>query len=203
MTVYIGNDNNSSERWESTSILEKTYECGYCGSIVSSAQGMSLNKQAQYNDYRNTIPQGVFICTNCKLPSFIYMDQQVPGNRFGSSVKNVPDSVNSIYEEARSSFSVNAYTAVVLLCRKLLMHVAVDLGADGNKNFVHYVSYLYDNHYVTANSSEWVDAIRNFGNNANHEIVINTKDDAEKMIKFSEMILRTNYEYPAMMENND
>jgi len=39
------------------------------------------------------------------------------------------------------------------------------------------------------------------GNQSNHEIEINTKDDAEKIIKFCEMLLKTNYEYPAMIDD--
>lgn len=79
------------------------------------------------------------------------------------------------------------------------MHVGVDFGADENNNFVYYVNYLKDNHYVTQNSGEWIDSIRKFGNVATHQIVVNTKEDAERMIKFCEMLLKVNYEYPALM----
>ena len=185
-------------RWGSTEISEATYKCGYCGSTVTSNEGMPLGDVlGSYVD--SNLPQGVFICTNCKLPSFIYNGIQVPGVNFGNSVNNIPDNVNSVYEEARKSFSVGAYTGVILLCRKLLMHVAVDFGADKNKNFFDYVNYLKDNHYVSQNSGEWIDSIRKFGNVATHQIEVNTKEDAERMIKFCEMLLKMNYEYPALM----
>lgn len=192
-----------TDRWKDSEIMKATFTCGYCGSLVTSSRGMYIGSLTRYNEVKNDRPQGIFICTNCKLPTFIYGRTQVPGNRFGSVVKNTPDIVNDVYEEARSAFSVGAYTAVVLLCRKLLMHVAVDFGADENKNFVHYVNFLQDNHYVTANSDKWVDAIRKFGNESTHEILVNTKEDGEKIIKFSEMILRSNYEYPAMIDEQD
>lgn len=185
-------------RWKSEEIMEATYTCGYCGSKITSDEGMYLGEERRSLLY-NTRPQGVFICTNCKMPSFIYGDVQVPGVNFGNSVNNIPDIVNSVYEEARKSFSVGAYTGVILLCRKLLMHVGVDFGADENNNFVYYVNYLKDNHYVTQNSGEWIDSIRKFGNVATHQIVVNTKEDAERMIKFCEMLLKVNYEYPALM----
>lgn len=185
-------------RWGSTKIMKATYICGYCGSKITSNEGMYLGEKRGVSLYNN-IPQGVFVCTNCKLPSFIYNDVQVPGINFGNSVSDIPEIVNSVYEEARKSFSVGAYTGVILLCRKLLMHVGVDFGADENKNFVYYVNYLKDNHYVTKNSGEWIDSIRKFGNVATHQIVVNTKEDAEKMIKFCEMLLKMNYEYPALM----
>ncbi|WP_413981415.1 DUF4145 domain-containing protein [Leuconostoc mesenteroides] len=193
----------TSYRWNSEKIMEATYKCGYCGSKITSDEGMYLGELSSYGQNKNSLPQGVFICTNCKLPSFIYNGIQVPGINFGNSVNNIPDNVNSVYEEARKSFSVGAYTGVILLCRKLLMHVGVNFGAEENKNFVYYVNYLKDNHYVSQNSGEWIDSIRKFGNVATHQIVVNTKEDAEKMIKFCEMLLKMNYEYPALMNEEN
>lgn len=85
------------------------------------------------------------------------------------------------------------------------MHIATDLGADTNLRFVQYVNYLNEHHYAGARSDQWVDQIRQFGNQANHEIRINTKEEAQRIIKFCEMILRLNYEYPSIAsnENND
>ncbi|WP_273729885.1 DUF4145 domain-containing protein [Leuconostoc mesenteroides] len=185
--------------WKGDRIMNASFTCGYCGMHVTSDKGMSLNTVYTSNANHNNISQGVYICTNCHMPTFIYNDVQVPGVNFGNFVNNIPEEVGKVYEEARKSFSVQAYTAVVLLCRKLLMHVSVDLGANENKRFIEYVDYLKENHYVPKNSEGWIDAIRKFGNKSTHDIVINTKEDAEKMIKFSEMLLKMNYEYPALM----
>ncbi|QDA74620.1 DUF4145 domain-containing protein [Listeria seeligeri] len=184
-------------------IMENSYTCGYCNSHTSSVRGMALIKD-KYSDLKSAHAQqvaksGVYICTHCKMPTFIWEDIQVPGNKFGNPVEGVSETVNDIYEEARASFSVGAYTAVVLLCRKLLMNLAVDLKADENKNFAYYVNYLKDNHYIPVNSSDWVDAIRKHGNEATHETKVKTRDDAEKMIKFSEMLIKMNYEYPSLI----
>lgn len=56
--------------------------------------------------------------------------------------------------------SVSAYTAVSLLCRKLLMHVAVDKGAEENLQFVKYVDYLQEKNWVSPAYKDWVDLIR-------------------------------------------
>jgi hypothetical protein len=42
-----------------------------------------------------------------------------------------------------------------------------------------------------------VDHIRDKGNDANHEIDLMGREDAEQLIKFSEMLMRIMYEYPA------
>ena len=188
--------------WDGNRIMEATYTCGYCGSTVTSNNGMSVEIKRSTSRY-NDKPYVVFIGTTCKLPTFIYKDVQVPGFKIRNIVQHVPEDVISVYDEARSSFSVGAYTAVILLCRKLLMHVAVSFGAEAGKSFKFYVDYMADEHYFSPRSKNWVDSIRGFGNEANHEIKVNTKEEAEKMIKFCEMILKSNYEYPAMLESEE
>lgn len=192
---------NPRNRWSDEQIMEHGYVCGYCGYEVSSNRGMPLCLMEGSSALKNR-PYGVYICTHCHMPTFIYDGIQVPGNRFGAPVKNVPEDVNDVYEEARSSFAAGAYTGVVLLCRKLLMHIGTDLGADPGLKFIQYVNYLNDNHYAGARSDDWVDQIRQFGNQANHEIRINTREEAQRIIKFCEMILKLNYEYPSIASNN-
>lgn len=54
-----------------------TYTCGYCGSGVTSERGMSLNTKDEFDRMGNFLGQGVYICPNCKYPTFIYEDMQV------------------------------------------------------------------------------------------------------------------------------
>lgn len=77
------------------------------------------------------------------------------------------------------------------------MHLAVMKEADENLRFIQYVEYLSDNNYVPPGGKEWVDQIREKGNEANHEIVIMGAEVAEDLISFSEMLLRFMYEFPA------
>lgn len=64
-------------------------------------------------------------------------------------------------------------------------------------SFKKYVDYLRDQGHIPPRSTSWVDLIRNEGNEANHEITIMQREDAEQLLKFSEMMLRLMYEYPA------
>lgn len=81
------------------------------------------------------------------------------------------------------------------------MNVAVSEGADEGKSFAGYVRYLADEGHIPPKAMTWVDHIRNKGNVANHEIKIMEREDAERLIRFSEMLLRIMYEYPAEVEN--
>jgi len=86
-----------------------------------------------------------------------------------------------------------------MACRKILMHMAVDKGADENRSFAHYVDYLSDHGYITPDGKKWVDYIRSRGNDANHEISLMTKPDAERLLLFTDMLLRLVYEFPASL----
>jgi hypothetical protein len=51
--------------------------------------------------------------------------------------------------------------------------------------------------YVPPDGREWVDHIRQKGNEANHEIKVMTAQDARDLVSFLEMLLKFVYEFPA------
>jgi hypothetical protein len=76
------------------------------------------------------------------------------------------------------------------------MNVAVALGAKAGDSFVTYVEFLANKGYVPPNGKHWVDHIRTKSNEANHEITLMSKDEAERLITFVEMMLKFIYELP-------
>jgi hypothetical protein len=111
-------------------------------------------------------------------------------------VAHLPNDVEQLYREARNAVAIGSYTAAVLGCRKLLMHIAVAQGAPAGKSFVEYVEHLADKGYVPPNGRGWVDHIRTKGNEANHEIRLMSKGDSEELVSFSEMLMKFIYEFP-------
>jgi Domain of unknown function (DUF4145) len=128
---------------------------------------------------------------------------QFPGVAYGTEVDHLPDGVQRLYNEARNSMSVNAFTAAVMTCRKVLMNVAVSEGAKPGKNFATYVKWLANEGYVPTKGKKWVDRIREKGNEANHEIPDIGRTDAEDVLSFTEMLLKVNYEMPARAEPSE
>lgn len=120
----------------------------------------------------------------------------MPGVAFGESVSHVPKGINDLYQEARNCMANNACTSAVLACRKILMHIAVDKGAPEDKTFAFYVGFLVDGNILPMMYRTWVDAIRSKSNEANHQIVLMTRKDAEDLISFTSMLLKLLYEYP-------
>ncbi|MEN8108028.1 MAG: DUF4145 domain-containing protein [Pseudomonadota bacterium] len=178
-------------------IIPASFKCGYCNNEVSSDSGYKIGIG---NNGQSTQRAGIYICPSCLGPTFrdlrgIFYPQPTAGN----DVDGLPDDISGLYSEARACCGVGSYTSAVLSCRKILMHVAVDLGADENKSFIYYVNWMLDNHHIPPKSGKWVDHIREKGNEANHDIVIMDRDEAERLVRFIEMLLKVNYEFPGLI----
>lgn len=174
--------------WHGVStITGRSYNCGYCGKLV----GPSLNYWAVNNSNK------IFICPNCGNPTYYNASDEkyFPGSLYGDEVRNLPSIIQNHYNEARWAYSVNSYTGAVLLCRKIIMNVAVDCKADEDKQFLYYINYLKDEGYIGKTSFDWVNRIRDSGNNATHELPNTSKIEAEEIIHFTYMLLKTIYEF--------
>jgi hypothetical protein len=178
------------------------FTCGYCGQPLASEYGWhAVRQENTVRGMVNVTYANVYVCHHCSRPTLFDKDtgKQTPGCAFGKPVQNVSDkSLADVYEEARTATSAGCYTAAVLCCRKLLMHLAVANGAKEGESFKSYVEFLAKNNHVPAACKSWVDQIRDTGNEANHEIKMMKKDDAEYLVSFCEMLLKITYEFPAV-----
>ena len=74
------------------------------------------------------------------------------------------------------------------------MHIAVDKGDAAGKHFVEYIDYLQTNGYITAVMNDWVDRIREAGNESTHEIPQASEEKAKNIMLFTIQLLRNVYE---------
>jgi uncharacterized protein DUF4145 len=169
------------------STAARPYQCPYCGKEIASEKAFSSG----HGDWIHVCP----LCTNPTY--FTYEGDQFPDVSPGEDVAHVPPDVDALYREARDAIGAGAYTGAVLLARKLLMNIGVAQGAKEGESFVAYVEYLADKGFVPPNGRGWVDHIRTKGNEANHEIVVMARTDAEELISFIEMLLKFIYEFPS------
>lgn len=179
-------------RWLNASTLEsKEYTCFFCQRAIASYTGYICELEGgPYPSNAN-----VYICYNCQNPTYFNVNKQYPAPAFGNPVEHLTKDISRLYEEARNCVGVNAFTASAMACRKILMHIAVDKSDKEGKSFKEYVDYL-SGKYISSENKAWVDLIRNKGNEANHEIPLTSKEDAEQLIDFTEMLLKLIYEYP-------
>ncbi len=173
-------------QWQGTSVggnsnPSRQFTCGYCGNPLASNVGFyAYPTSDQGQVIANHIPARIYVCHHCNGPTYFGPHgQQVPGPAFGGRVNHIPsEEVATLYDQARDCMKVNAFTAAVMCCRKLLMNVAVSEGAEEGKSFAHYVRYLADEGHIPPKAAAWVDYIRDKGNEANHEIQIMGREDA-------------------------
>jgi hypothetical protein len=175
----------------------RQFVCGYCGQNVASEKGWEAYRQSS-----DVWAADICICPNCTRPTFFsFSSERTPAAAMGTVVADITEaSVEQLYAEARRATASGCYTAAVLCCRKLLMHIAVAKGAPEGENFVSYVEFLSDKHYVPPDAKEWVDQIRKRGNEANHEINMIEETDAAELMAFVEMLLKLIYEFPAAIK---
>lgn len=105
-----------------------------------------------------------------------------------------------MWNEIRECLGVGAFTASVMLCRKLLMHVAVAHGLparnakDFAPTFAQCVDHLLAEGIVTKRMEPWIERIREVGNEANHEIAPVGKESALDVATFTQKLLELAYE---------
>ncbi len=166
----------------------KEYICGYCGKNIGSNTGY----------IHSGTDSKIHICTNCGIPTFFNYGIQYPGPLLGREVQNLSPDVEKIYAEIRDSIKNNSHTGAILLGRKLIMHLAVDITkAKEGETFVAYIEHLKNSGFVPPNGEKILDYIKKLGNEKNHEIKIGSQDESQKMLKFVEALLIFMYEFPA------
>lgn len=167
----------------------RVYSCGYCGS------NSSISHTGYY--HKTDTRAHIYIC-GCGMPTFFFAGKQYPGPILGRNIKALPEDVEKIYKEIRGSIKDSLYTGALLLGRKLIMHLAVDIaGADEGKTFVAYIEHLEKSGYIPPTGDKVLTYMKDRGNEKNHQITIGTKEEAEKMLKFVEVLLIFMYETPA------
>lgn len=185
--------------WDKIQNIEsKQYICGHCGHKVAQDRGF-------YGQARTGHKCFIYPCPSCTKPTFFASNgKQTPAVRMGREVNGIDsEAVSELYREARDSTSVSAFTGTILICRKILMNIAVQHGAEPGKRFVSYIDYLEGQGFVPPNGKQWVDEIRKKGNEATHEVPAPSQVDAEQILNFVEMLLRFTYEFPSMVQSSN
>lgn len=194
---------NPSFNWQGQGIIhKKEYTCGHvsCGKVVTSNLGWS------YLNIKRTLKEGwIYICPLCRRPTFFDNTEpspQIPGISFGNDIEYLPENIGSLYREIRDTTGCGAFTASVLACKKLLMHIALEKGATIGRDFTTYVEYLVYNHYAPPGNKSWIEKISRIGNEADHEIRVVSSKEAKELVNFVEMLLKFVYEFPAKIDTS-
>ena len=167
----------------------KDWTCGKCGSNVAASIGYSTH----------TAPtMSVLPCPQCGTPSWFIGDEHIsPRPMPGAPIADLPDDIAAIYEEARTAIGGRAFTAAVLLFRKMLVHLSHAQTGLEKGTFKQHVDALCAKAILPPNASEWLHFVRDEGNEVTHELVTATEGQAMTLLKVAIHVLRTIYEVPA------
>ena len=144
-------------------------------------------------------------CVNCSSAMVLNADRLTPNTLPLSVPQGLEGRELEVWQEARECLGVGAWMAAVMLCRKLLLHVAVahDLPEVDDKGrtptFDTAVKHLEEAGVITRRMRPWVDRIRTIGNDANHELAAISSTQANDVALFTEQLLRLAYEMNALM----
>ncbi len=99
------------------------YQCGHCNRHISGRVVSIYGSEMRF-----------MICPSCLKGSVWLPDKKlIPRSKPGQNLEGLPVEVEAAYQEVRKCYSISAFTACELLCRKILMHVGVDKGAQEGK----------------------------------------------------------------------
>ena len=91
-----------------------------------------------------------------------------------------------LFDEADSCFSAGYYSATAMLCRKIIMNIAVTkFNYPGNKNFSEYIQCMKANNDIGTPLVSRLHDILRIGNDANHEIPTMDSDKAKETLELS------------------
>lgn len=112
-------------------------------------------------------------------------------------VAHLPTDVHEAWLEAVTSLNAGAPTACEIMCRKILMHVAVDVAnSKPGRTFVEYIDDLDTAGYISTGLKPKIDEIRNRGNIANHDLPASPTAQAENTMAVTRHLLVSVYELP-------
>lgn len=148
-----------------------------------------------------------WIVCHCGLGYLMRGDRLYPAVPTLDEPAGLSPAVAAAWREARDCLAVDATIGAATLCRKILFHMAVEEGLPEKNNkdrapgFEQCVDHLQNQGVITAPMRQWVDNIREVGNQANHDLAPVPREDAERLAVFVHELLRMHYGTRAALQS--
>ncbi len=115
---------------------------------------------------------------------------------FGPGIDGLPADVAGAWREAGTAFSLGAFTAAEMMCRKLSMHVAVDKeGCKAGRKLCRACRQVRESgRHRLWPSTCLIDHVKNRGNTANHDLPASDEAASRLTLKVTQHLLQGVYE---------
>lgn len=180
----------------------ETVPCGHCGGT----QHVVVARCSDQTGHPSQPSTKWVRCISCLRGSVLEAGAIHPNSKPLRTPRGLPPTDAAIWEEVRACLGAQAHAAAVMLCRKLLLHVAVANGLepknekDRAPSFLQAVDHLQAEEVITKKMRPWVDRIKDVGNEGAHELKPVTRETALDVARFTEQLLVLAYELTALME---
>ena len=156
------------------------------------------------DEFYDVIEYALVVCGRCESVSLVQLKHiEVPGEYPAPQGKQVlyptnqrlstddlPDSISSSYLDAARSFQVGLCEPCVIMCRKCLEALCLELNGNSGRNLKQKLRLLHENGQIDRKLYSWAEQLRDIGNDAAHDFKAPIKkDDAKDAFEFLEAIL--------------
>ena len=101
----------------------------------------------------------------------------------------LPETLQSVLEEARRCYQTKAYTATAIMCRRAIETLCVERGVK-ERNLAASLEKMRDSNLIDGSLFEWADGLRLAGNKAAHDIKTAVSwEDARDLVEFTVALL--------------
>ena len=169
-------------------------ECQNCAGVVDAVNVCRYTRELE-DEYPDSVH--LFKCPRCLNPILVEVDDIAgDGKQFNilypSAPKasvSVPEDIRKTFDEAMACLRAKAYTAASIMCRKTLEGICEVHGAK-DKGLVNGLKGLRERSIIESRLFEWADALRIQGNEAAHDVRVNTSaQDAKDIVEFTHALL--------------
>lgn len=176
-------------------------ECKHCAAVVNAEELFS------YEDtYPNDPPARWTLgqCPSCRFPMLAVQEDY--GSGWDAAIRvyppqdkqlgrSIPAPIRQAYREAVLCFKTKAFTASAIMCRKTLEGLCAEHGVKA-RNLSQSIKELKDKGLIEGRLLEWAEALRNFGNEAAHDVQVTiSAQDAKDIIEFTEALIEYVFTY--------
>jgi len=181
--------------------LTMSYTCAACG---KETHGRVIARMIYAQPEKNHQGTNFWCLCTCGEPTVLKAETapydrtfQAPRGVEFKPGENWPPDLEKLFHEASASFSAGAFTGSAMICRKILMVVACKHGDDEGKTFKEYVEFIIRNVVPIPTAKQSIDAIRQIGNEANHDVAFVNEPDARRAMGIVRYVLNAAYSLPS------
>lgn len=184
-------------RQEEWVVHDGLYKCGYC------SRGIYVALEKPVSPYQSN---SVSELSGPPTENGWRVKNVAPARRTEAAPLHTPDNIGSFYTQGLRALNRRDYDAAGMSLRKsidvatkhLIRSASITEGAI-KKNLAQRIDVLGENYLLTPQLVEWGHEIRLDGNEAAHDDVPYSKDDAEVLADFVEVFLRYAFQIPGML----